>query len=126
MKRKIFTLLLALSICISLGTTSFAANETTTPESSDVTITRRMTRTVTKKVSSSVGILMDVTYTYLDSTGDITGVQGISVTYVPDGYIYVSCRVVTVLDDCIVLDLVYKAAEPSGMRYKAETVYVYA
>ena len=56
MKRKIFTLLLALSICISLGTTSFAANETTTPESSDVTITRRMTRTVTTKVSSSVGI----------------------------------------------------------------------
>lgn len=126
MKRKIFTLLLALSICISLGTTSFAANETTTPESSDVTITRRMTRTVTKKVSSSVGILMDVTYTYLDSTGDITGVQEISVTYVPDGYSYVSCRVVTVQDDYIVLDLVYKAAEPSGMRYKAETVYVYA
>ena len=126
MKRKIFTLLLALSICISLGTTSFAANETNTPESSDVTITRRMTRTVTKKVSSSVGILIDVTYTYLDSTGDITGVQGISVTYVPDGYAYVSCSVVTVQDDYIVLDLVYKAAEPSGMRYKAETVYVYA
>ena len=122
--KKVISLLLALSMCAALGITSFATDSAV---SQDVVVSEsvaRFQRTTTKTISSTVGIYIDVTYTFNDSNNAITGVQKTVITKIPSGYANVTCAVSAVEDDCAIITVAYKVL--STGKYESESLYVFA
>lgn len=123
MKKRFIALLLTLAVCFSLGITAVAVDDPSL-ESAEISSMRRFQREKTKTISSTVGIYIDVTYTYNDSNNAITGVQKTVITKIPDGYTNVSCTVSAIEDDCAIISVTYKIV--STGRYESEALYVFA
>ena len=104
--KKLFKRIVPLVLCVATLsiTPAFAADITA---DASVGVEDRMTLYFEEDVTFNCGAEVHVKYTILDSTGDITGVQSLKVTYYPNTIHSVTAFVSAIRDNEIVITVSY-------------------
>ncbi len=120
--KKFISFLLVIALCMSIGISASAeplqVQATSVSATSDSAVQPHFIRYVTKYITTVAGISLTVRLTINDSNGNITGLQGYTITGWPDGFSNVSVVNTTVYDDYVHFILAYTGTD--GLRHADE------
>lgn len=120
--KKFISFLLVIALCMSIGISACAeplqVQAIYASGTSDSAGQTRFIRYVTKYITTVAGIGITVRLTINDSTGNITGLQGYTITSWPDGFSNVSVVNTVVYDEYVHFILAYTGTD--GLRHADE------